>query len=217
MATLPSSDELSQFSLLLARARAGDHTARDELFAFSRPFLSQVAEQEVASWLRPKQDASDLVQVSLLEAHRAFATFQGEDFPQWLAFLRRILERNATDAVRHYGAAKRQVGKEIALHPQASDASSLEGPQLAAAVNTPSVEAQLKERSAHLQQAIAQLSPDHQEILRLRNFEQLPFEEIAQRMGRSRPAVQMLWMRALEKLGEILLKDDPVYRGENGL
>jgi RNA polymerase sigma-70 factor (ECF subfamily) len=204
---------LSQFSLLLTRARNGDLAARDELFAFSRPFLSQVAEQEVASWLRPKQDASDLVQLSLLEAHRAFATFQGEDFAQWLAFLRRILERNATDAVRHYGAAKRQAGREIALHPQASDASSLEGPQLAASSETPSVEALRHEQSDRLRQAITQLSPDHQEIIRLRNLEQLPFEEIAERMNRTRPAVQMLWMRALKKLEEILQQTDPSLGG----
>jgi RNA polymerase sigma-70 factor (ECF subfamily) len=199
--------------LLLGRARAGDLAARDELFAFSRPFLSQVAEQEVASWLRPKQDASDLVQVSLLEAHRAFATFQGEDFAQWLAFLRRILERNATDAVRHYGAAKRQAGREIALHPQASDASSMDGPQLAGSGETPSVEVLRHEQSDRLRQAIAQLSPDHQEIIRLRNLEQLPFEEIAERLGRSRPAVQMLWMRALKKLEEILQQTDPSLGG----
>jgi RNA polymerase sigma-70 factor (ECF subfamily) len=51
---------------------------------------------------------------------------------------------------------------------------------------------------------VAQLPPDYQEVIVLRNLERLPFDEIAERLGRSRPAVQMLWMRALKKLHENL-------------
>ena len=38
----------------------------------------------------------------------------------------------------------------------------------------------------------------------LRNLQRLPFDEVARRMGRSRPAVQMLWMRAIQKLHDTL-------------
>jgi RNA polymerase sigma-70 factor (ECF subfamily) len=48
------------------------------------------------------------------------------------------------------------------------------------------------------------LPEDYQEVIVLRNLERLPFDEIAQRLGRSRPAVQMLWMRAIRKLQEIV-------------
>ena len=51
---------------------------------------------------------------------------------------------------------------------------------------------------------MTQLPDDYQEVIVLRNFQQLPFDEVADRMGRSRPAVQMLWMRAIRKLEEIL-------------
>lgn len=203
---LPDIDE-SQFAALLEKARAGDDVSRERLFALSRPFLSHCAEKEISSWLRPKHDASDLVQVSMLEAHRAFTAFQGTDFRQWQAFLRKILERNATDAVRHFGTAKRQVGKEVALYPQSPDASSMDSPNLAGSDESPSVEAVRHERSAHLMQAVEKLPPDYQEVIRLRNLEQLPFDEVAQRMKRSRPAVQMLWMRALKSL-EVILRDD---------
>ena len=40
----------------------------------------------------------------------------------------------------------------------------------------------------------------------LRNLQRLPFEEVAQRMNRSRPAVQMLWLRAIRRLEELLRK-----------
>ena len=209
----PANLDHVHFQHLLQQAREGDVAAREELFTFSRPYLSQCAEHEIASWLRPKHDASDLVQVSLLEAHQAFHNFQGHEFLQWLAFLRRILERNATDAVRHYATAKRQSDKEIALYPQGSDASSLGGPQLAASGETPSVQAMRQERSDQLRHALEQLPPDYQEVIRLRNLEQLAFEEVAQRMQRTRPAVQMLWMRAIKSLEEVLQSNRSSLQG----
>lgn len=213
MPSVPTREDWSQFNLLLEKARAGDAVARDELFTRSRPFLARAAEQEIANWLRPKHDPSDLVQVSLLDAHKAFGVFQGEDLAQWQAFLRRILARNAADAARHFGTAKRQAGKEVALYPQSPDASGAGGPALPADGETPSVEAMRHERAERLRLALQQLSPDHQEVIRLRNLEQLPFDQVAERMSRSRPAVQMLWMRALKHMEEILQKDDTSLGG----
>lgn len=202
-----------QFQILLQQARYGEVAAREQLFTLSRPYLSQCAEKEIASWLRPKHDCSDLVQVSLLDAHRAFDTFEGNDFPQWLAFLRRILERNATDAVRHFGAAKRRVGKELVLSPQTNDTSGLSEPLLAASGESPSVEAMRQEQAEQLQQAMKQLSADYREVIHLRNLEQLPFEVVAARMNRTRGAVQMLWMRAIKSLEATLHQNHPSSNG----
>lgn len=52
--------------------------------------------------------------------------------------------------------------------------------------------------------ALAELSPDYQEVVVLRNLQRLSFNEVAERMGRTRPAVQMLWMRAIRKLQQRL-------------
>jgi RNA polymerase sigma-70 factor (ECF subfamily) len=213
LAPEPATIDPEQFQHLLAQARQGEQAAREQLFTLSRPYLSQFAEHEIASWLRPKHDASDLVQVSLLEAHQAFQQFQGNEFPQWLAFLHRILEHNATDAARHYGTAKRQADKEVALYPQSPDASSFGGPMLAAPGETPSVQAVRDESAQHLLQALHQLAPDYQEVIRLRNLEQLSFDEVASRMNRSRPAVQMLWMRAIKSLESHMHQDQPSSLG----
>ena len=63
--------------------------------------------------------------------------------------------------------------------------------------------------------ALAELSPDYQEVILLRNLERLPFDEVAQRMGRSRPAVQMLWMRAIRKLREMMGEEGGVRNPES--
>ena len=94
------SPETEQLSGLLAKARAGDAAARDRLFAHCRDYLGLAARARVEASLRAKVDASDLVQQTLLEAHRGFTKFQGATEAEWLAWLRRILEHNAADFVR---------------------------------------------------------------------------------------------------------------------
>ena len=179
---------------LLARARAGDRPALDRLFAVCRSYVAVLAQSRLESWLRAKVDPSDLVQQTLLDAYRGFPQFRGGTSGEWLAWLRRILDHNAADYVRHYhGADKRRLGREVPL------AGSSAGP---ADSDTPSQELLRQERELQVADALARLSDDHRTVILLRNLQRLPFDEVARRMGRSRPATQMLWMRAVRKLQE---------------
>jgi RNA polymerase sigma-70 factor (ECF subfamily) len=167
-----------------------------------------VARAQIESWLQARVDASDLVQQTMLEAHRDFACFQGHGQGEWLAWLRRILTHNAADFVRHYrGAAKRQVFREVPLRgPRETDAWA-GAPEPIAAGATPSQEFLQRDDELLVAAALTELTPDYQEVILLRNMERLPFDEVARRMGRSRPAVQMLWMRAIRKLRDVVGKD----------
>jgi RNA polymerase sigma-70 factor (ECF subfamily) len=188
---------------LLARARAGDEAARDRLFARCRDYLGLAARARVEVKLRAKVDASDLVQQTLLEAHRGFGRFQGATEAEWLAWLRRILDHNAADFVRRYrSTGKREVGREVPLVREGSSAGGC--PEPAAADETPSAAAVRREGELELAAALAQLTADHREVIVLRNLQRLPFDEVARRMNRSRPAAQMLWMRAIQKLQEVM-------------
>jgi RNA polymerase sigma-70 factor (ECF subfamily) len=188
-------------SKLLEQARNGDTAARDRLFATCRNYLAIVARAEVGSWLQAKVDASDLVQQTMLDAHRGLANFRGRTEGEWLGWLRQILSHNAADFVRHYGqTAKRQAGREVRLAPADSQQSRPAGFEPASPGETPSEVLVRHELELQLADAIAALSEDYQEVIVLRNLERLPFDEVARRMGRSRPAVQMLWMRAIRAL-----------------
>jgi RNA polymerase sigma-70 factor (ECF subfamily) len=188
---------------LLAAARAGDRAARDRLFADCRDYLCLAARARVESWLRAKADASDLVQQTLLEAHRGFGQFHGETEAEFLAWLRRILDHNAADLVRRYHAAgKRQVGREVPLAGGGSTSGG--GLEPAATDDSPSATVAKREGELALAAALAELAPDHREVIMLRNLQRLPFDEVAGRMNRSRPAAQMLWMRAMQKLKDVL-------------
>lgn len=194
-------DQNSRLIELLNRARAGDAPARDELFDKCRPYVNVVARAHVESWLRSKVDASDLVQQTLLEAHRGFQQFQGTTEAEWLAWLRQILSHNAIDFIRHFrGTEKRQVRREISMRVAAGNGSDEFFHEPPARQETPSELIMRQERELHLAEAISQLPPDYQEVIMLRNLQRLPFDEVARRMDRSRPAAQMLWMRAIRAL-----------------
>lgn len=188
---------------LLAQARCGDRQALDLLFARCRPYLNVVARTRLDGGLQPKVDVSDLVQMTLLEAFRDFGRFQGATSAEWLAWLRKITSRNALDQARYFrGAECREIDRERPLEPAGSGCANWHDP--VAPGETPSAELMKQERELFVAAALDQLPVDYQEVIRLRNLLRLDFETVAQRMGRSRPAVQMLWTRALRKLQELL-------------
>jgi RNA polymerase sigma-70 factor, ECF subfamily len=201
--------EMRNVSRLLENARRGDDACRAQLFELCRSYLGFVARAQVETWLRAKVDASDLVQQTMLEAHRDFDRFQGGTEKEWLAWLRRILAHNMADFVRHYrGAAKRGAAREIPIRNPAESDLGPGAPEPAAPDITPSQEFLKLDTELRVAAALGQLPPDYQEVIVLRNLERLPFEEVAERMDRSRPAAQMLWMRAIKKLREALGEEE---------
>jgi RNA polymerase sigma-70 factor (ECF subfamily) len=194
---------------LLRLAREGDAESRDRLFQLCRNYLGFAARAQVESWLRVKVDASDLVQQTMLEAHRDFERFEGATEKEWLAWLRKILAHNVADFVRHYrGTAKRQIRREIPFRDAAASSAAFGAPEPAAPEETPSQEFFRLDDELRVTAALAQLAPDHQEVIVLRNLQRLSFNEVAEQMGRSRPAVQMLWMRAVKKLQELMQEEE---------
>jgi len=191
-------------SELIERAKAKDPAALDELFARCRQYLNLVARARVESWLRAKADASDLVQQTMMEAYRGFERFEGRTEGEWIAWLKRILEHNAADFVRQYQGQKRHVGKEVAIGPAGDSTASRPGFDPQSPIETPSQALAKIEGELQLAAALEQLAADHREVIVLRNLQRLPFDEVAQRMDRSRPAAQMLWMRAMQKLQELM-------------
>jgi RNA polymerase sigma-70 factor (ECF subfamily) len=60
-----------------------------------------------------------------------------------------------------------------------------------------------REEAVELADRLAQLPASYREVLVLRNLQGLPFDEVAERIGRSVGATRMLWLRAIEKLRAI--------------
>jgi RNA polymerase sigma-70 factor (ECF subfamily) len=201
--------ESARYSGLIEGARQGDAECRERLFGLCRSYLGFVARSQIETWLRRKVDASDLVQETMLEAFRDFERFQGHSEQEWLAWLRKILSHNAADFVRRYrGTAKRAAGREVPFRDP-DDSLARGAPEPAADQPTPSQEFLQLDTELRVTAALSTLPADYQEVILLRNLQRLSFNEVAERMDRSRPAAQMLWMRAIRKLQETM-EEEPM-------
>ncbi len=192
-------------SELIQRCRQGDAAARDELFVRYRHYLRVLAQGQLGRHLRAKCDPSDLVQQTLLEAHRDFGRFTGGTEAELLGWLRQILAHNLYNEARHYATKQRAATREVSLDDVRTGlehSSAALGRCLAAGGSTPSQSAVRREAAVQLADLMARLSADYQTVLVLRIFEGLSAEEVAERMGRTAGAVRMLQMRALEALRE---------------
>jgi RNA polymerase sigma-70 factor (ECF subfamily) len=183
----------------LAAARDGSKSALGRLLETCRPYLLLIAGRELDPGLVPKGSASDLVQETFLEAQRDFAAFHGQTEEQLLAWLRRLLLNNVANFTRRYReVSKRQVAREVSL--QGSSSSRDLCGELAGDGESPSAPLLREERDRAVLAALGRLPEEYRQVLLWRHQEGLPFEEIAQRMGRSVNAVQKLWARAIERM-----------------
>jgi RNA polymerase sigma-70 factor (ECF subfamily) len=187
----------NELSLELDAARAGEADALGRVLEAYRNYLLLVANQEMDPRLKAKGGASDLVQQTFLEAHQDFERFHGGTDAELRAWLRRMLLNNVANFRRRWVETdKRRADREIALDAGAVTPAD-SGP-------TPSREMMADERDASVRAALTRLPADYAEVLRLRYIEELPFDEVGARMGRSANAVRKLWARAVEKLEEEL-------------
>ncbi len=165
-----------------------------------REYLRLLARLQLDPRLRGKLDPSDVVQETLLEAYRKRDQFRGSTEGEWLAWLRTALAHNLADALRAFGQAKRDVGRERALEA-AVEASSLRlAAFLAAEQSSPSQQAERHERAVRLAEALAELAEANREAVVLHYCEGWPLADIARHLGRTPAAVAGLLKRGLRQL-----------------
>lgn len=163
-----------------------------QLLTAYQPYIRSLAEQSVPMQLRPRLDASDLAQETLLRGTAQLNQFQGQTEAELLAWLRQILQNLVVDWVRHHTAEKRDVRREIELNEPVPDDDG-----------TPSQIYRKKEENERLTAAMQLLSDDHRIVIELRN-RGLTFEEIGEQIGRTPDAARMLWGRAISRLVALL-------------
>jgi RNA polymerase sigma-70 factor (ECF subfamily) len=152
---------------LVVAAQGGDESAFTEIVRRYQRVVYRVA----YGMTRNASDADDLSQETFVRAYQALGRFRvGEPLQPWLS---RIAVNLAYSLFR-----RRKRRPETSLEPLMES-----GEQWAAAGNDPSEETAERERSAQLDQAFAELSPEHQAVLVLRVVQDLSYEEIAATLG----------------------------------
>ena len=200
---MPSAEPDSQETEdLLEQAAAGDARAGDRLLQRHRPRLREFVEVHLEPALRARLDASDVVQEAQIEAARRLPDFlrrRPMPFRLWLrktAYERLLMLRR-----QHRGAARRSVGREAPL----PDRSSLVLAQnLLAPNSSPSRRAEREEQARRVQEALARLAEADREVLLMRHYEDLPYEDIACILGIEPAAARKRHGRALVRLHKTL-------------
>jgi RNA polymerase sigma-70 factor (ECF subfamily) len=185
----------------VAAARNGDREALGQVLTRLGAYLRRRAGDELDAQLQVKVSPSDIVQETLLAAHRDFAQFRGTTRGELVAWVQRILHNRVQTAGRHYrGTGKRDLAREV------NGAESPDGrwAELAVGTSTPSGHAVAAEESARLEAALRQLSPREEQVIRLRNELQLSFAEVGVALECSADAARKLWSRALKRLADNL-------------
>ena len=211
--SLGTASRLSNRHVALRAAKKGDVESLSKLLQAYQNYLKILATTQLQNQLRARVSASDLVQETLMEAHQCFPQFRGTSDAEFAAWLRQILVHNLSSAIqRHVLAKKRDVRREVSIDAtrrSIEESSERLGALIADPGPSPSEILGQREDTLHLADLLEQLSDDHRTVLVLRHVEGLPFQEVADRMGRSSGAARVLWLRAIERLRTLMAASVP--------
>jgi RNA polymerase sigma-70 factor (ECF subfamily) len=169
---------------LLKQAQAGDRAAFDEIVERFRARLAVFVERRLGPQVRRTIGVDDVLQETFVKAVTSIERLEwrGEDsLFCWLATIAEHRIRRLARPIR--GAA------EVPLNRDLSDHAA-----------SPSRVMRREERFERLDGALAALSPDHREVIRLARLQGLPIKDVAHQMNRSSGAVRHLLLRALASL-----------------
>jgi RNA polymerase sigma-70 factor (ECF subfamily) len=196
-------DDSTDTHNLLDQSGGGDRGAFERLFARHRPDLRRFIERRLDPHLRGRLDASDVVQETQLEAYRRLPDFlrrRPMPFHVWLR--RTAYERLLMLRRQHVEAARRAVGRE---EPLPDRSSVLLARQFVPPGSTPSHQLSRRELVRQVQQALARLPEADREVLFMRNFEGLSYQEVASILDLDPAAARKRHGRALLRLHHLLV------------
>jgi RNA polymerase sigma-70 factor (ECF subfamily) len=201
----PNSEETRD---LLERVRQGDREAFDRLFTHYQGYLRRVVALRLDPQLRARVDPSDVVQETQLEAFQRLQSFLEQDstlpFRLWL----RQLAADRLQKLRrfHVHTARRAVGREVHLPEESSFQLAN---QVLATDTTPSQHLDRRELARRVNDAVNALAEPDREILLLRSFEGLSYEEAGYLLGVEPAAARQRHARALLRLHRLMFGPAP--------
>lgn len=185
-----------------------DGNAADASLGRFRHYLCLLARARLGMRCSAKLDASDIVQQTLLDAHRKLDQFQGSE-DELAAWLRQILANNLVDASRALGREKRDIRREVSIQDQLDESSARLEACLAAVQTGPVTRAEKNEQLLRMAWAMSQLPEAQRDAVELHHLQGLSLAEAAEQLGRTPTAVGGLLRRGLRKLRELLGEDYP--------
>jgi RNA polymerase sigma-70 factor (ECF subfamily) len=150
------------------------------------------------------EEASDLVQKTMLKAHAKRAEFRGHSPGELAAWLKQILRREMMDAHRDVRRQRRDVRREVRLEAEVENSFSRVQICLAAVQTSPSQKVSREEELVSMADALARLPDAQREALVLHHLQGATLAEVADQLHRTEAAVAGLLHRGMKQLRELL-------------
>lgn len=182
----------------------------DQAFEQFRPALMLLARTQLGTRFRRVLDDSDIVQQTLLEAHRNEESCKAKTAVERFAWLRAVLTNTIIDAVRLHTRKKRTVDQAIDWDTTIQGSASRAESWLTDKRSSPSERAERKEQLQQLARALQTLPELQREAIELFHLQGISLKEVSELLGRSGASVAGLIHRGLKQLRVEMTSGDPL-------
>jgi RNA polymerase sigma-70 factor, ECF subfamily len=191
---------------LLLRLDGGDEHAMTELFTRHRERLRRMIRLRLDRRLQGRIDSSDVLQDAYLDVARRVREYLAQPSMPPFLWLRFLTGQTLQALHRHHlKVHMRDAGQEVSLRRAAHQVNSASlAEMLLGRLTSPTRAARRAEMQLKLQQMLNSMEPLDREVLALRHFEELSNGEVAHVLGLSKTAASNRYIRALERLKEML-------------
>lgn len=163
-------------------------------------YLTVVAESQMNAKLRAKVDPHDIVQETMLEAHRDLGMFRATSDAELRTWLRTILTNNLVSAARYHSRQKRNGQRELSLNSVSVSSGRHHQHHSHTDPSFPGLKLVQQEWSEKLATALRRLLADERTAVTLKHLHNRSVAEIALHLGRTQGAVAGLLRRGMKKL-----------------
>ena len=172
----------------------------EERIEHFRDYLCILARSQLGSAPHCKLESSDVVQQTMLQAHRAWGSFRGQTEAELAAWLKAILARAIAHASRDLHSQKRDISREQSIEA-AVEASSLRLETFLIDVESaPSQLAMRQEHARIVASAVESLPQLQRTAVLMRYWDGLSLQQIAQSLETTPAAIASALHRALKSL-----------------
>jgi RNA polymerase sigma factor (sigma-70 family) len=157
-------------------------------------------EGRMSAELRGRLSAEDVLQETLLHLWRDRERIEWRDAKSFRSLVLSMADNRIRDAADREFAQKRG---GLAAAGERADSGN-RPPEALLGSSTPSRAAMAREQAAAMQAALSKLPDDVRDVVRLRLFDELPTQEVADRLGLGLSATKHRFLRGAELYRELL-------------
>ena len=192
----PEKESLARTLVEFNAACNGDEDAANRLWDRYYEKLIPAVRIRLGQKLRGKIETMDVVQSVFYEAVRGAESKEFESEGHFRAWLNRLVENRIRKEARYFNRQKRDINKEEALMHSRGEEQKPDktlGPRPVSIVEH-------FDELARMEEALEKVPKDTREILVMRYFEELTYQEIGKRIEKSEEATRKIINRAVQLL-----------------